>query len=53
VQQAREFRALKVTAFHSGLQQCLLNVARHLAPHVHRGLSRQIGGALISHLDPP
>jgi hypothetical protein len=52
VQQARKLLALTVTAFHGSLEQRFLNVARHVTPHVHRGLSRQIGGAFISHLDP-
>jgi len=54
MEQAREPLALGVMPSHRRLQR-FLDVARHIAPHVHRSPSQQIREAFLSvgHLAPP
>src|SRR3982750_3429310 len=55
VQQAREFLALRVLPLHRCFEQRLLDVARHVAPDLHRRLSQQIDKLVssIGHSGPP
>jgi hypothetical protein len=42
MQQSRELFPLRSPSLHGGLEQRFLDVARHVAPHVHRRPSEQV-----------
>jgi hypothetical protein len=54
MEQPRQIVAQLVPIPHGGLEQRLLNVARHLTPHADRGLAEQLGEpVVVTHVAPP
>src|SRR5690349_8947655 len=52
MQQPRELFPLRRASLHGGLEQCFLDVARHVAPDVHRRPSKQARKMVNSTVHP-